>query len=66
MPSAEAVPEPRRLFYMAAMTEKNWERGSRSLYNRLVARGKPHKVAMVAVMRRLIGVINTLLREDRM
>ena len=58
--------EPRRLFYMAAMSAKNWEPGSKSLYNRLVARGKPHKVAMVAVMRRLIGVINTLLREDRM
>ncbi len=58
--------EPRRLLYMAAMSARIWEPGSKSLYNRLVARGKHHKVAMVAVMRRLIGLVDTLLREDRM
>ncbi len=58
--------ESRRLFFMAAMSARTWEPGSKSLYDRLVARGKPHKVAMVAVMHRLIGLIDTLLREDRM
>ena len=58
--------EPRRLFYMAAMSARNWEPSSKSLYNRLVARAKPHKVAIVAVMRRLIGLIDTLLRQEGM
>ena len=31
-----------------------------------MARGKPHKVALVAVMRRLAGLLDTLLREDRL
>lgn len=58
--------EPCHLFYMLAMSARNWEPCSKSLFNRLVARGKPHKVALVAVMRRLIGLIDTLLRQDRM
>ncbi len=58
--------EPRRLLCMAAMSARIWEPGSKSLYDRLAAGGKPHKVAMVAVMRRLIGLLDTLLSQDRM
>ena len=32
----------------------------------LAAAGKPHKVALVAVMRRLTGLLDTLLRENRL
>ena len=35
-------------------------------YERLVASGKPHKVAAVAVMRGLACLLNTLLRENRL
>ena len=51
---------------MLAMSARNWEPCSKSPVNRLVARGKPHKVAVVAVMRRLIGLIDTVLRQGRM
>ena len=34
-------------------------------YQRLVADGKPHKVAMVAIMRKLACLLTALLREDR-
>lgn len=30
-------------------------------YQRLIARGKPHKVALIACMRKLIGILNTML-----
>ncbi|MDE0127391.1 MAG: transposase, partial [Bryobacterales bacterium] len=57
---------PRRVLYMAALSAIRWEPGSQGRYQRLTARGKPHKVAMVAVMRRLACLLNTLLREDRL
>ena len=36
-----------------------------ALYERLTARGKKHKVALVAVMRKLIILANVLLRDGR-
>ena len=35
------------------------------LQPRLLANGRPRKVALVAVMRKLITVLNALLRDDR-
>ncbi len=58
--------QPRHLLYMAAMTAIRWEPASKACYERLAADGKPHKVALVAVMRRLAGVLDTLLRENRL
>ena len=57
---------PRHLLYMAAIAAIRWEPSSKARYERLLARGKPHKVAMVAVMRSLGGLLDTLLREDRL
>ena len=57
---------PRHLLYMAALTAIRWNPYSKACYQRLTGRGKPHKVAMVAVMRQLAGLLNTLLREDRL
>ena len=37
----------------------------KALYDRLKARGKQHKVALVAVMRKLVFLANVLLRHDR-
>ncbi len=51
---------------MAAMTAIRWEPASQACYQRLAAAGKPHKVALVAVMRRLTGLLDTLLRENRL
>jgi transposase len=33
----------------------------KAYYQRLIARGKPHKVALIACMRKLIGILNTML-----
>ena len=51
---------------MAAMCAIRCEPASQACYERLAAAGKPHKVALVAVMRRLAGLLDTLLREDRL
>jgi len=34
-------------------------------YDQMRAAGKPHKVALTALMRKLIQLANTLIREDR-
>jgi transposase len=33
----------------------------KACYQRLIARGKPAKVALIACMRKLIGILNTML-----
>ena len=57
--------QPRQLLYMAALSAIRCEPSSKACYERLTAAGKQHKVALVAVMRRLAGLLDTLLREDR-
>jgi len=58
---------PRHLLYMAALSAVRWEPGCWAMYRRLVdTRGKEPKVAMVAVMRKLVGVLGALLRDDRL
>ena len=58
--------QPRHLLYMAALSAIRCEPSAQACYQRLTANGKPHKVALVAVMRRLVGLLDTLLREDRL
>ena len=41
------------------------QRPNRLPANSLVEKGKPHKVALVAVMRKMIILANVLLRDDR-
>jgi len=56
---------PRRVLYMAALSASRWEPACKACYQRLVADGKPHKVALVAVMRKLVCLLGALLRADR-
>lgn len=56
---------PRRVLYMAALSASRWEPACKACYQRLVADGKPHKVAIVAVMRKLVCLLGALLRADR-
>ena len=58
--------QPRHLLYMAALAAVRFEPSSKACYQRLTANGKPHKVALVAVLRRLAGLLDTLLPEDRL
>lgn len=52
----------RSVLYMAAVCASQNNPILRSFYTRLLARGKPAKVALVAVMRKLIELINRLLK----
>jgi transposase len=52
--------------YMAAHAATKSNPGLKAFYDRLVAAGKLPKVALTAVMRKLIVLANTLIREDRL
>ena len=51
--------------YMAAQSAARFNAQLKAFYARLVATGKAKKVAITAVMRKLIVLANTLLKEDR-
>ena len=55
-------PRPRRVFYMAAISAARCNPVLREFYQRLRARGKPAKIALVAVMRKLAELINHALK----
>ena len=57
---------PRDVLYMAAMAACTFNPEMAAFYGRLVERGKPHKVAVTAVMRKLVVTANALLRDRRM
>ena len=52
--------------YMAAQSAARHNPDLRAFYDRLVADGKEKKVAITAVMRKLIVLANALLKEDRL
>lgn len=55
---------PRRLVYLAALSAKRWDPGFRAFALRLAERGKPAKLILVAVMRRLIEAANLVLARQ--
>jgi len=55
----------RRTLYMAALTATRCNPPIRSLYLRLLAAGKPTKVALVACMRKLLLVLRAVLRSGQ-
>ena len=55
----------RRLLYMPAMVAVQHNPNLKRKYEALVARGKPRKVALTAVMRKLLVLANTLVQQDR-
>ena len=54
----------REALFMAALTAKQHNPVIHELYERLTGRGKPHKVAMVACMRKMLVILNTMAREN--
>jgi transposase len=52
----------RAVLYMAALTSTRWNPAIKALYRRLKAAGKPSKVALVACMRKLLTILNAMLR----
>jgi transposase len=53
----------RTLLYMAATSAIRSNPIIRVFYERLKSRGKPHKVAMVACMRKMLTILNAMLRD---
>ena len=56
---------PRRALYWAALSAARHNPDLRNFYKRLVENGKKPKVALTAVMRKLVVLANTLIKEDR-
>jgi transposase len=48
--------------YMATLTAVRWNPVIKAQYERLRARGKPFKVAMIACLRKLLVILNTMAR----
>jgi len=47
---------------MATLVATRWNPVIRQHYKTLVERGRPKKVALVACMRRLLGILNAIMR----
>ena len=54
----------RQALYMAMRSTTRWDPVIKAHYDRLLARGKPKKVALLACARRALGVLNAMLREN--
>ena len=57
---------PRDALYMAAQTACRYNPDLAAFYDRLRAKGKKAKVAIVAVMRKLLVMLNALIRDNRL
>jgi transposase len=58
-------PVVRRVLYMAAVVAARWNPQLRAFYERLRQTGKPAKVALLAVARKLLVILNAMLRDQR-
>ena len=57
--------EVRRALYMAALCANRRNHVLKVFYDRLIASGKSGKLALTAVMRKLIVLMNRLLKDDK-
>jgi transposase len=58
--------ELRRAIYLPALSAARFNPDLKIVHDRLRDKGKPAKVALVAVMRKLVILANVLVRDDRM
>jgi transposase len=54
----------RRVLYMATLVATRFNPKIKAFYQRLLAQGKPKKVALTAAMRKLLTILNTLVKND--
>jgi len=54
----------RQVLYMAAIAAVRSNPVIKPFYEQLIARGKPHKVAMVACMRKMLTILNAMMRSN--
>jgi transposase len=55
----------RAALYMAALTASRCDPTLKAFYRRLVDQGKPAKLALTALMRKLLTVLNAIIRDNR-
>ena len=58
--------EVRAVVYMATMAAIKYNPVIKVFHSRLIAAGKPKKVAIVACMRKLLTILNAMLRDQAM
>jgi transposase len=56
-------PDVRRVLFMAALVASRHNPVIKAFYQRLLAAGKPKKVALVACMRKLLTILNAMVRS---
>jgi len=54
----------RAAMYMAAMSAVRYNPTIRAFFERLRASGKPYKVAMTACVRKLVTILNAMVRDN--
>ena len=54
----------RRILYMATVSAVRHNPAIRAFYTRLCDKGKPRKVALVAAMRKLLVMLNAIMRDQ--
>jgi transposase len=55
----------RAVLYMAALVATKRNAASKAVYARLLAAGKPKKLALVACMRKLLTILNSMVRQHQ-
>ena len=55
----------RRVLYMATLTAIQRNPAIAAFYQRLTSAGRPGKVALTAAMRKLLTILNAILRDQR-
>jgi len=58
-------PDVRRVLFMAALVASRHNPVIRAFYQRLLVAGKPKKVALVACMRKLLTILNAMVRSGK-
>ena len=54
----------RRALYLAALTASRYDPGIRAFRSRLQAQGKPIKVILTACARKLLTILNAMMRDE--
>ena len=56
---------PRTALYLAAMNGARFNPVLKAMYERMIAAGKPPKVALIALARKLLTILNAMVRDGR-
>jgi transposase len=57
--------EVRNVLYMPIVVAKSCNPVIKAFYDRLVANGKPKLVALIASMRKLLSILNVMIRDNK-